>query len=83
MPRSVDAATQGMGKCRPSQQSPIENFVMAGDFAIQKYLGSMEGAVLSGKLAAKVVCDKAAGRDSGGVRKVAAEIAAGQNEGCL
>ena len=35
---------------------------MAGDYASQKYLGSMEGAVLSGKLAAEVICDKVMGR---------------------
>jgi len=59
VPRSVYAATPGRNKYRPSQESPIDNFVMAGDFASQKYLGSMEGAVLSGKLAAEVICDKA------------------------
>ena len=63
VPRSVYAATPGRNKFRPSQASPIDNFVMAGDFAIQKYLGSMEGAVLSGKLAAEVICAKAGGRD--------------------
>lgn len=63
VPRSVYAATPGRNKFRPSQASPIDNFVMAGDFAIQKYLGSMEGAVLSGKLAAEVICDKPGRRD--------------------
>lgn len=62
VPRSVYAATPGRNKYRPSQESPIENFVMAGDYASQKYLGSMEGAVLSGKLAAELICDKASGR---------------------
>eukprot|EP00523_Entomoneis_sp_CCMP467_P009291 CAMPEP_0168722618 /NCGR_PEP_ID=MMETSP0724-20121128/2691_1 /TAXON_ID=265536 /ORGANISM="Amphiprora sp., Strain CCMP467" /LENGTH=585 /DNA_ID=CAMNT_0008769297 /DNA_START=99 /DNA_END=1856 /DNA_ORIENTATION=- len=57
VPRSVYAATPGRNKFRPSQATPIDNFVMAGDFASQKYLGSMEGAVLSGKLAAQVVCE--------------------------
>jgi 15-cis-phytoene desaturase len=70
VPRSVYAATPGRGKFRPSQESPIENFIMAGDFAIQKYLGSMEGAVLSGKLAAEVICDKAANRETKGVRDI-------------
>jgi 15-cis-phytoene desaturase len=78
VPRSVYAATPGRGKFRPSQESPIENFVMAGDFAIQKYLGSMEGAVLSGKLAAEVICDKAAKRETGGVRTVAQGVITGQ-----
>jgi 15-cis-phytoene desaturase len=71
VPRSVYAATPGRGKFRPSQESPIDNFVMAGDFAIQKFLGSMEGAVLSGKVAAEVICDKAANRSTKtGVRLV-------------
>lgn len=64
VPRSVYAATPGRNKYRPSQVSPIENFVMAGDYASQKYLGSMEGAVLSGKLAAEVICDKIIGRSN-------------------
>ena len=62
VPRSVYAATPGRNKYRPSQVSPINNFIMAGDYATQKYLGSMEGAVLSGKLAAEVICDKVMGR---------------------
>ena len=76
VPRSVYAATPGRGKFRPSQESPVDNFVMAGDFATQKYLGSMEGAVLSGKLAAEVVCDKAVNRQTKGVRNVHDSIAA-------
>ena len=62
VPRSVYAAVPGRNKYRPSQVSPINNFIMAGDYATQKYLGSMEGALLSGKLAAEVICDKAMGR---------------------
>ena len=63
VPRSVYAAIPGRNKYRPSQESPIENFVMAGDYVSQKYLGSMEGATLSGKLAAEVICDKSMGRN--------------------
>ena len=33
----------------------VTNFYMAGDFTFQKYLASMEGALLSGKLAAEAV----------------------------
>eukprot|EP00965_Chrysotila_dentata_P186086 6143478-Pleurochrysis_carterae.AAC.1 len=58
VPRSVYAATPGRNKYRPSQQTPIRNFVLAGDFTAQKYLGSMEGAVLGGKLAAQVLLDR-------------------------
>lgn len=60
-PRSVYAAIPGRNKYRPSQKSPIPNFTLAGDWTSQKFLGSMEGAVLAGKLAAEVVSDRAAG----------------------
>lgn len=80
VPRSVYAATPGRNKFRPSQQSPIENFVMAGDFASQKYLGSMEGAVLSGKLAAEVICDKSSGRGTKGIKKVHSSISIGDEK---
>ena len=36
--------------------------MLAGDWTSQKFLGSMEGAVLAGKLAAEVIADRAAGR---------------------
>ena len=60
-PRSVYAAIPGRNKFRPSQQTPIPNFTLAGDWTSQKFLGSMEGAVLGGKLAAEVVAERAAG----------------------
>jgi len=80
VPRSVYATTPGRNKFRPSQESPISNFVMAGDFASQKYLGSMEGAVLSGKLAAEVICDKAARRSSQGIRPIHSSIQTGEEK---
>ena len=73
-PRSVYATTPGRNKFRPSQESPISNFIMAGDFAAQKYLGSMEGAVLSGKIAAAVISDKANGKSTNGPREVHSSI---------
>ena len=63
-PRSVYAAIPGRNKYRPSQKTPIPNFTCAGDWTSQKFLGSMEGAVLGGKLAADVVASKAAGVDT-------------------
>lgn len=54
-PRSVYKATPGRQAYRPSQKTPISNFYLAGDFTMQEYLGSMEGAVLSGKRTAEVV----------------------------
>ncbi len=54
-PRSVYKATPGRQACRPDQRTSISNFYLAGDFTMQKYLGSMEGAVLSGKQCAQVI----------------------------
>ena len=56
-PRSVYKATPGRQDCRPDQRTSIANFYLAGDFTMQQYLGSMEGAVLSGKQAAQVVAE--------------------------
>merc|ERR1712031_97808 len=64
VPRSVYAAVPGRNKYRPSQKTPIPNFTLAGDWTSQKFLGSMEGAVLTGKLAAEVVADRAVGIES-------------------
>lgn len=54
-PRSVYKAIPGRQQYRPSQVTPIANFFLAGSYTMQRYLGSMEGAVLSGKLAAQAV----------------------------
>eukprot|EP00929_Paragymnodinium_shiwhaense_P034438 TRINITY_DN18739_c0_g1_i1.p1 TRINITY_DN18739_c0_g1~~TRINITY_DN18739_c0_g1_i1.p1 ORF type:complete len:699 (-),score=146.04 TRINITY_DN18739_c0_g1_i1:210-2243(-) len=76
VPRSVYAATPGRNKFRPSQETPIRNFTLAGDYTSQKFLGSMEGAILAGKLAAEVICDRAAGRPTKGVKAVQPEAQA-------
>jgi 15-cis-phytoene desaturase len=54
-PRSVYTASPGRQACRPSQETPIHNFFLTGSYTMQPYLGSMEGAVLSGKLAAQAI----------------------------
>lgn len=64
-PRSVYAAIPGRNKYRPSQVTPIPHFTMAGDWTSQKFLGSMEGAVLGGKLAAEVIAKRAMGMEPG------------------
>jgi len=62
-PLSVYKTVPGCDAIRPVQRSPIANFYLAGDYTKQKYLASMEGAVLSGKLAAQAVAeDVAAGK---------------------
>jgi len=58
-PRSVYKATPGRQDYRPSQKTPLANFYLAGDYTMQRYLASMEGAVLSGKLAARAVVEDA------------------------
>ena len=54
-PRSVYKATPGRQQYRPSQTTPIANFDLTGDYTMQRYLASMEGAVLSGKLTAQAI----------------------------
>jgi 15-cis-phytoene desaturase len=54
-PLSVYKTVPGCQELRPSQDSPIPNFFLAGCFTMQRYLASMEGAVLSGKLCAAAV----------------------------
>merc|ERR1711871_1863814 len=73
-PRSVYAAIPGRNKYRPSQETPIDNFVLAGDWTSQKFLGSMEGAILAGKLAAEVVCDRAAGIEYRTLKDIQPEV---------
>ncbi len=54
-PRSVYRAIPGRQAYRPTQKTPISNFYLAGSYTMQEFLGSMEGAVLSGKLAAQAI----------------------------
>ncbi|MGK7888905.1 MAG: 15-cis-phytoene desaturase [Leptolyngbyaceae cyanobacterium] len=54
-PRSVYTATPGRQQHRPSQVTPISNFFLTGDYTMQRYLASMEGAVLSGKLTSQAI----------------------------
>lgn len=54
-PLSVYKTTPGCQQLRPTQQTPVANFFLAGDYTMQRYLASMEGAVLSGKLCSGAV----------------------------
>ncbi len=54
-PRSVYTASSGCQDFKPTQETPIPNFYVGGSYTKQMYLGSMEGAVLSGKLAAQAI----------------------------
>jgi 15-cis-phytoene desaturase len=74
VPRSVYAAIPGRNKYRPSQTTPIPHFTMAGDWTSQKFLGSMEGAVLGGKLAAEVVANRALGNAEKPIKEIQQNI---------
>ncbi|MBD2464986.1 15-cis-phytoene desaturase [Oscillatoria sp. FACHB-1407] len=63
-PRSVYKATPGRQQYRPSQTTPISNFYLSGDFTMQRYLASMEGAVLSGKLTAQAISQRSLAIDA-------------------
>lgn len=56
-PLSVYKATTGREAFRPSQRTPVPNFYLCGDYTKQKYLGSMEGAILSGKLVTEAIVE--------------------------
>mmetsp|Transcript_21609 Transcript_21609/g.63431 ORF Transcript_21609/g.63431 Transcript_21609/m.63431 type:complete len:103 (+) Transcript_21609:573-881(+) len=49
---------------------------MAGDWTSQKFLGSMEGAVLGGKLAAEVVANRALGNPDKPLKEIQDHIKA-------
>lgn len=74
VPRSVYAAIPGRNKYRPSQHTPIDKLTMAGDWTSQKYLGSMEGALLAGKLAAEIIAKKAKGMELPAMKAIQPEI---------
>jgi 15-cis-phytoene desaturase len=58
-PRSIYTAIPGREAFRPAQTSPVKNFWLAGSYTAQPFFGSMEGAVLSGKLAAQAISAQA------------------------
>jgi 15-cis-phytoene desaturase len=54
-PRSIYTAIPGREQFRPQQATPINNFFLTGSYTAQPFFGSMEGAVLSGKLTAQAI----------------------------
>ena len=57
--QSLYREAPGMDLYRPTQDTPVSNFVLAGSYTQQDYIDSMEGATISGKQAAKVIFKKA------------------------
>jgi zeta-carotene desaturase len=50
--QSLYREAPGMEPFRPSQRTPVDNFYLAGSYTRQDYIDSMEGATMSGHLAA-------------------------------
>ena len=46
---------------QPEQRTPVSNFFLAGSYTRQDYIDSMEGATMSGRLAAKAILNGAGG----------------------
>ena len=56
--QSLYREAPGMEPFRPSQATPISNFFLAGSYTKQDYIDSMEGATMSGHLAASAILQK-------------------------
>ena len=53
--QSLYREAPGMEPYRPDQSTPISNFYLAGSYTRQDYIDSMEGATMSGHLAAAAI----------------------------
>jgi 15-cis-phytoene desaturase len=63
LPADFYALWPGTDALRPPQQTPVPGLTLAGDYTRQQYLATMEGAVVSGRLAARAVASAATSRD--------------------
>jgi 15-cis-phytoene desaturase len=63
LPADFYSLSPGTDALRPPQATPIEGLTLAGDYTRQQYLATMEGAAVSGRLAACAV--EAASRSAG------------------
>jgi len=55
LPADFYSLSPGTDALRPDQATPIEGLTLAGDYTRQKYIATMEGAVVSGQIAARAV----------------------------
>ena len=53
--QSLYREAPGMEPYRPDQRTPVANFYLAGSYTKQDYIDSMEGATMSGRLAAAAI----------------------------
>ncbi len=61
--QSLYREAPGMEPCRPTQSTPVSNFFLAGSYTRQDYIDSMEGATMSGHLAATAILRRSAELD--------------------
>lgn len=59
-PDDFYSLTPGSEAMRPAQRIGVPGLVLAGDYTKQNFLATMEGAVISGKVAAEAVLDRSA-----------------------
>lgn len=71
--QSLYREAPGMEPFRPDQRTPVANFFLAGSYTRQDYIDSMEGATMSGRLAAAAIL----GRPAELARPTAAPVALG------
>jgi 15-cis-phytoene desaturase len=57
-PDDFYSLSPGSEALRPRQRTPIPGLTLAGDYTKQEYLATMEGAVVSGRRAARLVLDR-------------------------
>jgi 15-cis-phytoene desaturase len=69
MPTDFYSMTPGTDGLRPPQRTPVPGLTLAGDYTRQEYLATMEGAVVSGQLAARVVESTTAGSGQASPRR--------------
>jgi 15-cis-phytoene desaturase len=55
LPADFYSLAPGNDALRPPQETPVRGLTLAGDYTRQKYLATMEGAVVSGRRAARAV----------------------------
>ncbi len=58
--QSLYREAPGMEPYRPDQRTPVANFFLAGSYTRQDYIDSMEGATMSGRLAAAAILGRQA-----------------------
>jgi zeta-carotene desaturase len=56
--QSLYREAPGIEPFRPEQRTPVANFFLAGSYTRQDYIDSMEGATMSGRLAAAAILDR-------------------------